>query len=69
MIKFGAKVFAKTATKHLREIHTKVIPRASANAYRFAGKRTITRASKQLASNLGVPVWMIRGQKGKGSQL
>ena len=68
MIKFGAKVFAKTATKHLREIHTKVIPRASANAYRHSGKMVITAASKELAASLGVQVWLVRGQKGKGSR-
>lgn len=68
MIKFGAKAFTKVAAKHLREVHTKVIPRASANAYRHAGKTSITAASKQLAGQLNVPVWMVRGQKGKGSR-
>ena len=67
-MRLSMKVTTAKVAKNLRDIQTKDIPAAKHRAFTTGAKTGISRASKQLAANLNVPAWMIRGQKGKGSR-
>lgn len=68
MIKAAAATSVKKARKNLSDIMQKDIPGAKRAAYKRAGTQAISTASRQLATRLRVPVWMVRGQRGKGSR-